>query len=67
MGNVLCFFFFPPWRQARDKSKSISHRFNPILVVFVWELTKETIEIPLGFLQGGLLSSLEMSDASVLR
>ena len=34
--------------------KSISHRYHPILVAFVWELTKETIHLPLGCLQGGL-------------
>jgi len=34
--------------------KSISHRCHPILVAFVWELTKETIYLPLGCLQGGL-------------
>ena len=28
--------------------KSISHRCHPILVAFVWELTKETINLPLG-------------------
>ena len=33
--------------------KSISHRCHPILVVFVWELTKETIYLPLACLQGG--------------
>jgi len=33
--------------------KSISHRCHPILVAFVRELTKETINLPLGFLQGG--------------
>jgi len=33
--------------------KSISHRCHPILVAFVWELTKETIYLPLGCLQGG--------------
>jgi len=27
---------------------SISHRCHPILVAFVWELTKETIDLPLG-------------------
>jgi len=36
--------------------KSISHRCHPILVAFVWELTKETIELPLGCLQVGLLT-----------
>ena len=33
--------------------KSISHRCHPILVAFVWELTNETIHLPLGCLQGG--------------
>ena len=33
--------------------KSISHRCHPILVAFVWELTKEIIDLPLGCLQGG--------------
>ena len=32
--------------------ESISHRCHPILVAFVWELTKETINLPLGCLQG---------------
>ena len=32
--------------------KSISHRCHPILVAFVWELTKATINLPLGCLQG---------------
>ena len=34
--------------------KSISHRCHPILVAFVWELTKETIHLPLGCVQGGV-------------
>ena len=33
--------------------KSISHKCHPILVAFVWELTKETIYLPLGCLQSG--------------
>ena len=33
--------------------KSISHRCRPILVAFVWVLTKETIHLPRGCLQGG--------------
>jgi len=33
--------------------KSIPHRCHPILVAFVWELTTETIYLPLGCLQGG--------------
>jgi len=40
--------------------KSISHRCHPILVVFVWELTKETIGLPLGCLQGGLRVDLAL-------
>ena len=31
----------------------ISNRCHPILVVFVWELTKGIINLPLGCLQGG--------------
>ena len=33
--------------------KSMSLRCHPILVAFVWELTKETIHLPLGCPQGG--------------
>jgi len=33
--------------------QSISHRCHPILVAFVWDLTEETIDLPLGGLQGG--------------
>ena len=33
--------------------KPISHRCHPILVAFVWELTQETVNLPLGCLQGG--------------
>ena len=33
--------------------KSISHRCHPILEAFVWELTEETIDLPLGCIQGG--------------
>ena len=38
--------------------KPISHRCHPILVDFVWELTRETIELPLGCLQGGIAPHL---------
>ena len=41
-----------PWANL----KSISNRCHPILVVFVWELTKETIILPLGCLYGGFRS-----------
>ena len=33
--------------------KPISHRCYRFEVAFVWELTKETIHLPLGCLQGG--------------
>ena len=33
--------------------KSISQRCHPILVALVWNLTKETMMLPLGCLQGG--------------
>ena len=44
--------------QPRGKSylESISHRCYLFEVAFVWELTKETISLPLGCLQGGLQS-----------
>ena len=35
-------------------NQQISHRCHPILVAFVWELTEETIDLPLGCLQDGL-------------
>jgi len=34
--------------------KSISHKCYLLEVAFVWELTKETIDLPLGCLQGGV-------------
>ena len=37
----------PLWANHR----SISHRCHPILVAFAWELTEETIDLPLGCLQ----------------
>ena len=40
--------------------KSISHRCHLILVAFVKELTKETIYLPLGCLQGGNRNSLRL-------
>jgi len=33
--------------------RSISHKYHLFEVAFVWELTKETIVLPLGCLQGG--------------
>ena len=42
-----------PGVELRANLKSISHRCCLILVAFAWELTKETIVLPLGCLQGG--------------
>ena len=32
--------------------KSISHTCHPVLLAFLWELTEETIDLPLGCLPG---------------
>jgi len=42
-----------PGVELRANLKSISHRCHLEEVAFVWELTKETIHLPLGRLQGG--------------
>jgi len=52
-----------PWANL----KSISHTYHPILVAFVWELTKETIHLPLGCLQGGLPSLTLLSSLRTLK
>ena len=39
--------------------RPISHRYHPILVSFVWELTTETIDLPMGCLQGGVRCGFE--------
>ena len=39
----------------RANLKSISHRCHLFEVALVWELTKETIHLPLGCLRGGLM------------
>ena len=44
-----------PEGNPRANLGSISHRCHPILVAFLWEMTKETINLPLGRLQGGRL------------
>ena len=43
-----------PGVNLRANCQSISHRCDIFEVAFVWELTKETILLPLGCLQGGL-------------
>ena len=42
-----------PGVELRANRKSISHRCHLFEVAFVWQLTKETIHLPLGCLQGG--------------
>jgi len=42
-----------PGVELRANLKSISHGCHLFEVAFVWELTKETIHLPLGCLQGG--------------
>ena len=42
-----------PGGNPRANLKSFSHRCHPILVAFLWDLTEETIDLPLGCLQGG--------------
>ena len=42
-----------PGVELRANLESISHRCRLFEVAFVWELTKETIHLPLGCLQGG--------------
>ena len=44
--------------------KSNPHRCHPIVVAFVCELTEETINMPLGCLQGGEWSDLEIASES---
>ena len=39
--------------------KSISLRCHPILVAFVWELTEEIIDLPLGCLQRGIIYEID--------
>jgi hypothetical protein len=43
-----------PGVELRENLKSNSHRCYPILLAFIWELTNQAIETPLGYLQGGL-------------
>ena len=42
-----------PGVELREDLKSISHICYLLEVKYVWELTKETIHLPLGCLQGG--------------
>ena len=44
-----------PEGNAEAKLKSISHRCHPILEASMWEITKETTNLPLGCLKGGMI------------
>ena len=50
---VPCLLGSQPGGNPGAKLKSIPYRCHPIPVVFVWGLTKETINLPLGCLKGG--------------
>jgi len=59
-GNFSALWFrslHPPGGNPGANLKSISHKCYLFEVAFVWELTKETIGLALGCLQGGFLSS----------
>ena len=45
---------YRPEVELRANHKSISRKCHLLDVAFVWELTKETIHLPLGCPQGGL-------------
>ena len=46
--------YYPyPVVELRANLKSISHRCHLFEVAFAWELTEETIHLPVGCLQGG--------------
>ena len=53
LGSSLTFDPSHPGGNPVANLRSISLRCYPILVAFAWELTKETIDLPLGCLQGG--------------
>ena len=46
-----------PGVEMRENLKSISHRYHLFEVTIVQELTKQTINLPRGCLQGGLRST----------
>ena len=52
-----------PGVNLRANLQSTSHRCYPILVAFADELTKETIHLPLGCLQGGVQGYLSQCGA----
>jgi hypothetical protein len=58
--------FVPPQPgvELRAKLQPISHRCHLYEVAFVYELTEETIHLPLSCLQGGLDSSCPRKDGT---
>ena len=54
-----------PGVELRANLKSISHRCQLFEVAFVWELTKETIHLPLGCLKGGFQAHTPAPDDQV--
>jgi len=55
-----------PGVELRANLMSISHRCHLFEVAFVWELTKETIHLPLGCLQGGICGPSAPTTGAVL-
>ena len=55
MGHGKVFIYvYHPGVESRANVESVSHRCHLFEIAFVWELTKETIHLPLGCLQGGI-------------
>ena len=48
----------------RENLESISHKCHLFEVAFVWELTEETIHLPLGWLQGGYQGGIRFEQAA---
>ena len=46
-----------PEVELRANLRSVSHKCLLFEVAFVWEMTKETIRLPMGCLQGGLVKA----------
>ena len=56
-----------PGGNPKANLKSISHRCYPRVVTFEWKVTKETIYLPLGCLQGGSHSPSTVQGIAVAR
>ena len=53
-----------PGVELRAKLKYISHKCHLFEMTFVWELTKETIHLPVGCLQGTLYQVAHLLDTA---